>query len=221
MRIGIFGGTFDPVHWGHIRTAREVGRQMRLARIDLMPSASPPHKHAGAHAAVGHRLAMLNLAVQPYPELIVNDIETRRRGPSFTIDTLTVLNQTTKDDKRLFLIVGLDAFLEMHTWKAFLKIFERVSLIVMSRPDATTQDAMSLQTSVQGYLHYRIDRGYQFDATRQAFVHTKRQPVHVCPVSPVAVSSTQIRRQLKTGQAIRGLVPASVEHYIQTKGLYQ
>ncbi len=136
MRIGLFGGTFDPVHFGHLRAALEVKEGFGLARVFLIPAAAPPHKAREGVAPAGDRLRMVELAVDGEPGLMPSDVEIRREGPSYTIDTVTHFQREFAGVAEVFLIVGLDAFLEIDTWKSFRELLALVPVIVISRPDA-------------------------------------------------------------------------------------
>jgi nicotinate-nucleotide adenylyltransferase len=136
MRIGLFGGTFNPVHLGHLRAAVEVRQGFELDEIFLVPAALPPHKIPGDVAASADRLNMLNLALGADSGLKVSDVELNRSGPSYTIDTVQHFKQTLPAESRLFLIMGLDAFLEIDTWKSYRKLLTQIPLIVINRPRA-------------------------------------------------------------------------------------
>jgi nicotinate-nucleotide adenylyltransferase len=136
MHIGLFGGTFNPVHLGHLRAAVEVREGFELDEIFLIPAALPPHKVSGEVAASADRLHMLNLALGADAGLKVSNVELNRSGPSYTIDTVHYFKQTLPAETRLHLIMGLDAFLEIDTWKSYRELLAQIPLIVINRPNA-------------------------------------------------------------------------------------
>lgn len=218
MRIGLFGGTYNPIHLGHLRAATEVREAFGLDRIILIPAAQPPHKEFEALAAADERLAMLALAVADDDGFDISDVELLRSGPSYTIDTLAHFRSRLVPDAELFLIMGLDAFVEIDTWKAYRRLLQGVPLIVISRPGA----------AVHGHGWQRVpevlssvsDAEYRFSDAGAAYVAPGRPPIHVLDVSSLDISSTRIRALVQSGRSIRYLVPHRVADYIAAKGLY-
>ncbi len=207
-RIGIFGGTFNPVHLAHLRSAEEVREAQELDRIVFIPSASPPHKQTVAPAA--HRLAMVRLAVAGNPHFQVSTIEIVRRGRSYSVDTLRALRARMPHASFAF-IMGADAFREIDTWKEYASIFELADLIVTSRPprrDLALQRA--LPVAVRAHFCYRS--GY--------LEHRTGNRILFQSVSDLDISASSIRQRLSRGLSIRYLVPAAVERYITRHGLY-
>jgi len=137
MRVGLFGGTFSPIHFGHLRSAEEVREAFSLDRVYFMPAARPPHKGGGDVAPAAHRLKMVELAVADNPFFSASAVEFERGGPSYSIDTIRHF-LTTLQPAALSFIVGLDAFHELHTWKDYAAIPELCDLIVTSRPGLPT-----------------------------------------------------------------------------------
>ena len=191
MKIGIFGGTFNPPHVGHLITIESVRDQERLNTVLFIPSASPPNNQEGAIAPAADRLRMTQLAIEANPNFQVSDIEVQRTGISFTIDTVNAL-QSLYPAASLSLVIGSDNFLEFHTWKSPKEILAKVELIVMSRPG--------------------------FDM-RQAHSEYARL-AKVVNVPPIGVSGTDIRRRVKLNRSIRYLVPKAVEDFIHHSNLY-
>lgn len=192
MKIGIFGGTFNPPHVGHLIVIESVRDQERIDTVLFVPSASPPNKQDGTLAPAADRLKMTQLAVQGNSDFEVTDIEIRRPGPSFTIDTVDALT-ALHPEASFSLIIGSDNFLEFHTWKSPREILAKTGLVVMSRPG--------------------------FDL-RQAHPEYARL-AKVINVPQVGVSGTDIRRRMKLGRSIRYLVPKPVEDYIRHTNLYR
>lgn len=220
MRIGLFGGTFNPVHFGHLRTVLEVRERFDLDRVYLIPSAIPPHKSEAGIASPSDRLEMIRMAVANDSEFVVSNVELMRTGPSYTIDTLSFFGNELPISDQLFLIVGLDAFLEIHTWKDFRGILTRIPLIVMGRPGAFgCGQPGDVSLAVADYLE-GLAPGYRYDREKSVFVHHGFQPVYLIGVTSLDISSSAIRSLVRSGRSIRFLVPETVSEFISIKGLY-
>jgi nicotinate-nucleotide adenylyltransferase len=218
--IGLFGGTFNPIHLGHVRVIREVKSGFSLDEILIIPSALPPHKKPDSVVNAEDRLEMIRLAFLNDPDFVVSDVELKRTGPSYTIDTVQHFRSMLPESTNLYFIMGLDAFLEIDTWKSYKDLFLLIPFIVMSRTVRPENGKQSEWKSLGNYLRSRISEGYTFSASSSAYVHHKNQPVFVFEVSPVDISSTTIRENIKKGVSIKGLVPELIEDFIITKGLY-
>ena len=140
MRIGLFGGTFNPIHNGHLWAALEVKSGFNLDQIYLIPAAVPPHKTPGMVANAADRLRMIHLAIADLSGIAVADVELRRPGPSYTIDTVKHFKHTLKKGSRIYLVMGLDAFLEINTWKSYKELLEQIAFIVVARPSEASPD---------------------------------------------------------------------------------
>jgi len=221
MHIGLFGGTFNPIHLGHIRASREVKKAFSLDKIYLIPSALPPHKKQNGIAKAKDRLEMVRLSISTDSSLYISDVELQRSGPSYTIDTALHFKSFFPKNNRLYLILGLDAFLEIDTWKSFRDLFLLASFIVMARPDLTYHGSNSKWNRLENYLKSKISRGYRFSAVKSGYVHDAKQTIYRFSTNFLDISSTDIRHRLKNGRPIRSLVSKEVEGYIQTKGLYR
>jgi len=220
-RIGLFGGTFDPIHFGHLRAALEVQEAFALDETCLIPSAIPPHKVLSCVAKAGQRLDMIRLALGDDPLFAVSDIELKRLGPSYSIDTVDYFKALYPDDTRLFLIMGIDAFLEIHTWKAHKSLFQEISFIVMTRPlESGEIDAGPLKR-MDAYIKNRISAGYRYSDGTSAYIHESLSAVHVLRVSPLDISSSKIRSLVKKGRSVRFFLPDRVVNYINDQGLYR
>ena len=220
-RIGLFGGTFDPIHFGHLRAALEIQEVFGLDETCLIPAAVPPHKTRTRVSDARHRLAMIRLALENDPFFSVSDLELKRSGPSYTIDTVAQVKAMLPDDARLYLIVGRDAFAEIHTWKSYQALFRQIPFIVMSRPAGGDGRITDAAETIAACLRNSVSRGYAFSAGTSVFRHAALQPVHVFQMTPMAISSTQIRRLVKTGRSIKFLLPPQVATYIEKQGLYR
>jgi len=211
-RIGVLGGTFDPVHLGHLAAARDVARAFNLARVLLVLSARPPHKQEAADASIDHRLAMLRLAVAGQATLAASDLEARRAGASYTVDTLAEVARAHPGGE-LFLIVGIDAWREVDTWSRPEELLERANVIVMARPGVEFLD-----TDVNPPVAGRNSCWY--DSAIGSYVHKSGHRLIVHRFAGVEASSTDIRRRVREGMPFGHLVPREVARYIEDKQLY-
>ena len=166
------------------------------------------------------RLEMIRLAFSDDPDFVISDVELKRSGPSYTIDTVCHFISISPENTKLYLIVGIDAFLEIDTWKSYYDLFLLIPFIVMSRTINEKERAKLEWKSLKNYLQSKISKGYTFSFTQSSFIHDKKQPVCVFNVTPVDISSTTIRKRIKKGTSIKHLVPEIIEDFIKTKGLY-
>jgi nicotinate-nucleotide adenylyltransferase len=222
MRIGLFGGTFNPVHRGHLHIGHEIGTAFPLDRICLIPCANPPHKTSYGLASAHDRLKMIQLALSGCKWFHVSEVELRRFGPSYSIDTVKhFLSQGCLQDQ-FFMLIGLDAFLELDSWKNYLQILRRVPLIILPRPvldDDMTTDG-SRQT--QDFIHTKLSQRYYFDSSQLAYLHPFLKPIYTAmKLLPLNISSSKVRKQVASGKPIDALVPQKVAEYIKNKGLYR
>lgn len=221
MRFGLFGGTFNPVHIGHLRSALEVKEGFELQKIFLIPAALPPHKIPGEVAAAGDRLHMLNLAVEDTASLSVSDVELKRSGPSYTIDTVHHFKRVLPDDSQIYLIMGLDAFLEIDSWKSYEELLVQIPIIVINRPQAYKPESGVGWEAMDDYLTANIPGGYKFSQRQYAFLARGRKPIHVFKVTTLGISSTNIRSLIKRDRSIGYLVPRRAAEFINSRGLYR
>lgn len=220
IRVGLFGGTFNPIHRGHVMVAKEVQQRYRLAAIHFIPSALPPHKTRGILATAADRYRMACMALADEPVFSVSDIEIQRPGTSFTIDTLQHFKTLQPDGLQLFFMVGLDAFLEIHTWKSFRQLFDLAAFIVMARPQSPKPD-QDMKTLAIQFAKERISDAYALSAGGDALIHPRKQVIYLAPVTPVDISSSRIREMISQGRPIKQWVAPSVADYIEEKGLYR
>jgi nicotinate-nucleotide adenylyltransferase len=213
-RLGLFGGTFDPVHHGHLRPVSRACAALGLDALVLIPAASPPHKRGAAVSAFAHRFAMLVLATQRRPRWEVSDVELGRTGPSFTIDTLDDMAARIRAEA-MFFIMGSDSFAQITTWHRWEELVDRVHLAVLHRPGAWGGELLG---AVPGALARRVvhlragTRLGSVPATPTVFAVEHR---------PVPVSATDVRERLRSGQPVRGLLPAEVARHAVKYHLYQ
>ena len=222
MNIGLFGGTFDPIHLGHLRAVKEVADRFRLSLTYLIPAAQPPHKPHQEISPAKNRLEMMRLAVGSMAEFEISDIELNRKGPSYTIDTLKHFkNMPAAMDRTYYLIMGLDAFLEIDTWKAYLEIFKQAPVIIMARRFTGDVQDNAPWKRVADFIASKISRHYRCSDTEARHAGDEYQPIHFMDVSPLDISGTRIRDFIRQGKSIQFLVPEKVELYIRHRGLYQ
>ncbi len=208
-RIGVLGGTFDPVHIGHLRGALEVAELMGLDELRLTPSARPPHREAPQVSAVD-RLAMVECAVAGVVPLVVDDRELQRDKPSYTIDTLELMRAELAAEDRLFLLLGWDAFCGLPTWHRWEELLQHCHILVLQRPDADSEPPDALRNLLAA-RSVSDPLALQGPGGQITFVWQ----------TPLAVSATQIRNLLASGKSVRFLVPDAVLAYIDAHGLYR
>ena len=211
---GVLGGTFDPIHLGHLHVAEQASAILGLDTVLLMPSARPPHKPTDLVTGNRHRLNMLQLAVASRPGLEVSSLEYDRHGLSYTIDTLRSLRTGDPPVDPIFLIGG-DALSELHTWKEYLSILVEFDLAVIRRPE-DPRDRDRLDPEVGRRL---VD--YPVDGSNPGPAPGRGGRIFRLDVDPVPISSTTVRRTAALEAPIRGLVPLSVAKYIQDHQLYR
>jgi len=221
MRVGLFGGTFNPIHFGHLRAALEVKEGFGLDQVFLIPAAVPPHKGRTGVAAAEDRLRMIELAVEGGSGLMVSDVEIKRSGPSFTIDTVRYFRQSLAADTDIFLVMGLDAFLEIDTWKSFRDLLVLVPVIVLSRPDAAGCSGDRDEQIVQGFIQSKLSPDGTVCEGPAGCKAPGLEPITVFQVTALDISSTRVRERVREGRSIRYLVPSNVRQYITSKGLYR
>ncbi|WP_165680588.1 nicotinate-nucleotide adenylyltransferase [Metapseudomonas otitidis] len=209
QRIGLFGGTFDPVHIGHLRGALEVAELMAFDQLRLIPSARPPHREA-PQVSAADRLVMVELAVADLPPLRVDDRELRRERPSWTIDTLESLRAEVGESDQLFLMLGWDAFCGLPGWHRWDELLNHCHILVLQRPDADTEPPEELRDLLAA-RSVADPLGLNGPGGQISFVWQ----------SPLAVSATQVRKLLADGRSVRFLVPDAVLAYIHAHGLYR
>jgi nicotinate-nucleotide adenylyltransferase len=214
LGIGVIGGTFNPVHLGHLRAAEEVGQSLQLRQIIFIPSANPPHKGEKGIVSFAHRWRMLELAVGGNPLFSLSDLEYQRAGKSYSVETLTELSNQYSGDEELYFILGADAFLELPTWKSYRELFTLCHFVVVSRPGFQPESLFAM-------LKTNVSRNYTYDSTLQGYVQPDYNIVYYREITLLDISSTHIRKLLATGRSVRYLVPESVEQYIQQYSLYQ
>lgn len=200
LRLGLFGGSFNPVHFGHLIASRAVAEALGLDRVVLIPSANPPHKNGENLASAADRLEMVRLAVAGDRLFEVSDIELLRSGPSYTVDTVAAFG-AERPGADLCWIIGADSLPELATWSRVQRLVSMVRMVVAARPGWRTPDLGAL-------------RGVVGDEAVERLVASRLE------TPEIGISASDIRSRVAAGQSVRYLVPESVVAYIASRGLY-
>ncbi|MGQ9566771.1 MAG: nicotinate-nucleotide adenylyltransferase [Anaerolineae bacterium] len=197
-RIGLLGGTFDPIHWGHLIMAEEARQQACLDQVLFLPTGEPPHKVGQAITPIAHRLQMVRLAIASHPAFALSRLDVDRPGPHYSVDMVRLfLSEEASAGTEVFFLVGADSLEDMPTWKDPAHLLDLCRVLAMSRP------------------------GHQPDLEALAQVlPAVRERVQVLPMPLIGISGTDIRRRVREGRSIRYLVPEEVRQYILAHGLY-
>lgn len=220
MRIGLFGGTFNPIHRCHLEAALHAKRKLRLERIVFIPSGDPPHKGNDSLAPARDRYEMVRLAIAEHAGLDVSDIEIRRPDKSYSIDTLQQIRNDLGPEAELFFIIGLDAFLDLPTWKQAAEMLRSCHFVVLGRPGAAfiSLRKMSLLPPMERAPLLALDtqRAFQVDVSLPAGTR-----LILLAIPPCHGSASDIRHRIRHGLDLVNLLPASVESYIMQQHLYR
>lgn len=212
-KVGLFGGTFNPVHWGHLRPAEEIREAFDLAQIIFIPVHIPPHKKSDVVSAM-HRFNMVKRAIRGNRFFSVSDIELKRPGKSYSIDTIRHFHGLTGGEQHIFFILGRDAFREIYTWKDYPLFFSACNFIIMDRPGM-------LNIENEHLLPQDIHNEFTHNKNEECFVHVSGCRTYLYRVTQLDISSTVIRSYVRNGKSIRYLVPPAVENYIIDQRLYR
>lgn len=213
--IGILGGTFDPIHHGHLRLAQEAFEQCRLSEVRFMPSGTPPHR-AAPLASAAHRLQMVRLAIQGQPGFAVDEREVQRTDPCYSVDTLAALRAELGSQQPLCLLLGSDAFLQLHSWHQWEQLFELTHMVVMQRPGRPVGNAMA---QADGGLRQQYQS--RLAPSPQLLHESPGGLVVVLDMPQLDISATDIRSRAAQHKNLRYLLPDAVAHYIQINQLYK
>ncbi|HSH97104.1 MAG: nicotinate-nucleotide adenylyltransferase [Methylophilaceae bacterium] len=209
--IGMMGGTFDPIHFGHLRMAQEVSDLLELSSVHFIPSATPPHKTQTSVSAE-HRAEMVRLAIADNPKFKLDTRELERDGASYSIATLESLRQELGNEASICMLLGSDAFLKLNTWHRWNELLNYCHIILVQRPHTNIQETLpeELQTLLHNHYSEHIE-----DLSLAPSGH-----IHMQPITALDISATAIRDDIKHGRSLRYLMPESVINYIQAHQLY-
>ncbi|MDZ7642421.1 MAG: nicotinate-nucleotide adenylyltransferase [Desulfurivibrio sp.] len=228
-RLGILGGTFDPVHNGHLVLARAARDHFALDRVVLIPAAQPPHKQGEPVSPFARRAAMLEMALDEQPGLFYSRMEQQRPGPSYSIDTLRQLRQELPAACALFFIIGSDAFAEITSWQNYQQLFQYADFLVAQRPESAPQRLADTLAGLADFLPPAAEPAAAASSQHPVTSNPQLRPwrhrqgglIYPCPVAAVPVSSSEIRRRVRQGEPIAHLVPPPVADYIARHRLYK
>lgn len=211
--IGILGGTFDPIHFGHLRPALEISEKFELEQLRFIPSATPPHRWKPV-ASAAHRLNMVKLAVQEIPEFVVDDREYQRQGSSYTVDTLQSIHDDSQKPDSILMLLGLDAFQSFTQWHEWERILTLAHIVVSTRPGYKLPQR-SAKKKADSWMQGRIvDSMSELKAAQAGCIF-------FCEVTQLDISATSIRNMLQHGKSSRFLMPEQVVNYIHQNTLYE
>lgn len=212
--IGLFGGTFDPIHYGHLRLAEEMAGALNLREVRFIPAAQPPLR-AAPQTSASHRVEMVRRAITGNPRFVLDEREVHRAqqhaGPSYTVETLSELRAEVGPEQALYWLLGADAFVNLPGWHQWRRLFELAHIGVAERPDTLLQ-----QTLAEDLRSEMTKRCVNDPAETRAAAGT----ISIVPMTPLAISARRIRAALTAQTSVRYLLPDTVLDYIQQQHLY-
>ena len=214
MKWGLFGGTFDPIHFGHLRAAMELADILALDRVVFIPSASPPHKTEREITPFEHRAAMVDLAISGNPLFSCSDVENMRKGKSYSIETVRHFLSVTNSESRLYFITGQDAFDLITTWYDWKTLLTLCHFVVMTRPGYDNKNLDQI-------LPTDVAAAYQFDPSGDRFVNPQGTAVYFRRTTFLDISASDIRARIQSGKSVQYLMPDAVIRYIAAERLYR
>jgi nicotinate-nucleotide adenylyltransferase len=212
MKLGIIGGTFNPIHLAHLRIAEEVRDRLGLERVIFIPASRPPHKEREDYLSFEHRLAMVKLAIGDNPAFTASSLEQELGGTSYSVHTLTELRTLYPGDE-LYFIIGSDSFRDIASWYRYDEIFSLCNLAVVERPGAEI-------TNLVAPLPVAIATQFCYDSDALCLTHRSGFSVYYLAGIPLAISSSEIRRLARQGSSLRYLLHEKVAGYIEEKRIY-
>ncbi|MCL5074170.1 MAG: nicotinate-nucleotide adenylyltransferase [Chloroflexi bacterium] len=199
LRIGVLGGTFDPIHYGHLVAAEEARHGLSLKEVLFVPAAQPPHKQRLVLSPPADRLAMVSLAIASNPHFQLSYVDWERPGPHYSVDTVRLLQEELGTETEICFLVGLDSLVELPTWHEPQRLIEMCRVVVLTRPGYETFDVASLEPWLPG-------------ASRR---------IQILAIPGMSISSSDLRQRVATGRPIKYQVPPEVEEYIYAHNLYR
>lgn len=198
MKVGVLGGTFDPIHYGHLVVAEEVWWKLGLSHVLFVPAGQPPHKLGRVVTPAVHRVAMVELAIAGNPHFVLSSVDVERPGPSYSVDMLSELRRQVGADAELYFIIGLDSLAELLTWHDPPRLLDLCRIVAVTRP---------------GYLWYDL-------ASLEAAIPRARERIDILEVPQMGIASSDLRQRMTMGRPITYQVPLAVERYVKKQRLY-
>jgi nicotinate-nucleotide adenylyltransferase len=213
-KIGLFGGTFNPIHYGHLRPAEETCEAFGLERVIFIPSCYPPHKETKEIAPSSLRVEMVRLAIADNPHFSLSEVELQRQGKSYSVETIWHFRKLFAPEAELYFILGLDAFLEIGTWKEYAALFHLCHFMIMTRPGGE-------KIFSREHLPVELLENFCYDEKKRAYVHDSGFCIFPVEITALDISATKIRQHLQKGRSVKYLLPPPVEAFIYKNKLYQ
>jgi nicotinate-nucleotide adenylyltransferase len=213
-KIGLFGGTFNPIHLGHLRSAEEICESFELDRLIFIPASYPPHKDKGDILPASLRAEMVRLAIADNPRFALSEVELRRAGKSYSVETIAHFRQQFGPGCELYFILGLDAFLEINTWKDYAALFALCHFIVMTRPGFE-------KNFTPEHLPVEMAADFCYDSSRGGYAHRSGFFVFPKEITALDISSTKIRENIRKHRSVKYLLAEPVAAFIFQNHLYR
>lgn len=213
-RIGLFGGTFNPIHFGHLRGAEEICEKFQLDKVIFIPARIPPHKNGGVVTAPEHRLAMVQIGIHNNPAFAATDFEISQDRVSYTILTVRYFRKGLGTGSKLFFLLGMDSFRELTTWKDYAQLFDLTNFVVMSRPGYS-------RVSLSEVLPVDVAKKFDYNPKQQCFEHVSGNKIFFQEITLLEIASRTIRTRIRNQQSVRYLMPRAVVEYIERHRLYR
>jgi len=217
LKTGIFGGTFNPVHYGHLRSAEEAREALDLDRIVFVPCFLPPHKGHKDISPPEQRVEMLQIAISGKSDFELSRIEVDRQGPSYSVETFRQLHKLYGEEESLYFIIGADSFVEIASWKDYEELFRLTNFIIVTRPGYMQGLG---DKSPLNLLPVAIQSRFCYDPTEKILHHDSGMDIYFLETTGFDIASTQVRKCVAEGKSVTYLLPPEVERYIEEKKLY-
>ena len=214
MQVALIGGTFNPIHYAHLRCAEEIFTLFNLDKVIFIPSGNPPHKSSSGVIDAKFRLEMTKLATKSNLRFSVSDVEIRREGKSYTVDTIEHFLNGPESIEKLFFVMGTDSFVEISTWKDYDRLFSLCNMIIISRPGFDLENCKSQMSE-------NLLSKFSIDVENNVWHHGSGNSVYFHKGTLMDISGSIIRKLIKRGESIRYLLPSEVEEFIEKNRLYR
>ncbi len=212
-RIGLFGGTFNPVHLGHLRAAEEIRESFQLDPVIFIPASDPPHKKKEEILDAHLRAEMLRRAIAGNPFFSLSEVELKRPGKSYSVETIGHFRRHFGAEVHLFFILGLDAFLEVTTWKEYVVLFDLCHFIIMTRPGFEKKFSRT-------HLPVELAKNFCYDSRKKEYRYRSGFGLFPQEITALEISSTKIRERIRMGRSVKYLLPPAVEKFIRREKIY-